>query len=523
MVKSRRFEYAGGALSENKMFQPYQMAALVGSDEEYTYYVRPSYSNIPHGATQGSSVGYPVVTEYNSDGNNGKTVYNYSNAGQFGDYFNYAFPFGDPINLDYRRGLLIKREDYRWTGSEYAILKSVENDYKPLDTFYDWEDLNLTTQDPLFNQTVGIRAAYIDSWFNGNKPYAYPITYKTVSEWVRLMKTTEKVYDYNGDNNETITEYEYANPAHMQPTQTSVSRSNSGKSITYQRYPLDYTTGLSTSFGIKALQTKHIINATIEKVQSEMDALGNEVIIGGSVLSYYNNKPLLQEVYILERASSIPENNFSFSTLDGQGNFQMNSNYKSRVEFTKYDYLNGNLLEQEKNSDIRYSYLYGYNATLPIAEVVNAQYENVFHTSFEEDGVGFVGPSNENLAKTGVKVLNSGNYSIPSSFDPPIPSVLLMTYWYWSNNQWNFSGELTYSQNITAPGSKLDEVRVYPKGSRITTYTHDPGIGVTTVTDHNNLISHYTYDSFGRLQLIKDDKGNILKSYQYDYKNSNGQ
>jgi YD repeat-containing protein len=67
-------------------------------------------------------------------------------------------------------------------------------------------------------------------------------------------------------------------------------------------------------------------------------------------------------------------------------------------------------------------------------------------------------------------------------------------------------------------GSAIDEVRVYPADARMTTYTYDPLIGMTSSSDENNVTTFYEYDSFGRLKLIRDNNRNILKTYDYHYK-----
>jgi YD repeat-containing protein len=50
------------------------------------------------------------------------------------------------------------------------------------------------------------------------------------------------------------------------------------------------------------------------------------------------------------------------------------------------------------------------------------------------------------------------------------------------------------------------------------TYTYDPLIGITSMTDQNNITTYYEYDSFSRLKYIKDQNKNILKAYDYHYK-----
>jgi YD repeat-containing protein len=57
----------------------------------------------------------------------------------------------------------------------------------------------------------------------------------------------------------------------------------------------------------------------------------------------------------------------------------------------------------------------------------------------------------------------------------------------------------------------------------MTTYTYEPLIGMTSQCDPNSRITYYDYDPFGRLMLVKDQDGNILKKYCYNYAGQAGQ
>jgi len=64
----------------------------------------------------------------------------------------------------------------------------------------------------------------------------------------------------------------------------------------------------------------------------------------------------------------------------------------------------------------------------------------------------------------------------------------------------------------------IDEVRMHPKMARMVTYTYEPLVGKISETNANNLTTYYEYDEFNRLKLVKDNDGNIVKNYYYNYK-----
>ncbi|WP_407500184.1 RHS repeat domain-containing protein, partial [Elizabethkingia meningoseptica] len=69
--------------------------------------------------------------------------------------------------------------------------------------------------------------------------------------------------------------------------------------------------------------------------------------------------------------------------------------------------------------------------------------------------------------------------------------------------------------------SALDIFRNNPalSGYQISTYTYNPLIGVTSITPPSGIREIYKYDAANRLESVKDVNGNILKEYQYRYKN----
>jgi YD repeat-containing protein len=181
-----------------------------------------------------------------------------------------------------------------------------------------------------------------------------------------------------------------------------------------------------------------------------------------------------------------------------------------------------------------YTFYYTGNAysTAPYA-IVNARFSvtlnyqsktarnpKLYHSSFEETGVTLAS------AKTGSKV-NAGSVSIPL---PSASGKYWVTWWQksatgnWSEQKVLLTvpyivGGVTQTTYTAGSGSTyVDEVRLYPEKAFMTTYTYDPVLGITSVTDRNNKTTYYSYDTMGRLQLVRDPDGKIVSNKVYHYK-----
>ncbi|GAO27855.1 PKD domain-containing protein [Geofilum rubicundum] len=116
-----------------------------------------------------------------------------------------------------------------------------------------------------------------------------------------------------------------------------------------------------------------------------------------------------------------------------------------------------------------------------------------------------------------------GVYSIPAkSF---VPGDYRLCYWTSTDGlRWDLT-ERAISVGVTdipigESSMYIDDVRVFPEGARMTTYTYDPLKGMTSQTDINNMTRYYDYDMFGRLIGERDFNKDIVNSTRYNYANN---
>ncbi len=134
---------------------------------------------------------------------------------------------------------------------------------------------------------------------------------------------------------------------------------------------------------------------------------------------------------------------------------------------TKRD-VNGNILEYRTEDDIYTSFVYGYNNTQLVAKIDNATY-------------------NTAISKLPITI-----------------------------NQLQFLNKKTDENTLI---SHFNTLRNTLPNARVTSYTYIPSIGISSITDNRARTIYYQYDSFNRLQLVKDHQGNVLTKHQYNYKN----
>ncbi len=160
---------------------------------------------------------------------------------------------------------------------------------------------------------------------------------------------------------------------------------------------------------------------------------------------------------------------------------------KEELVFYKHN-SKGKPVEVSKADGTHVIYLWGYNKQYLIAKIENETFTNL-------------------EARIGNNIDVFPNAQMASNEDNDRTIDLLV------------NGVRTYIGTEGALRNKLETLRIVFPQAKVTTYTYDPLIGITSITDPRGQTIYYHYDEFNRLQVVKDAEGNVLSKNEYHYKN----
>ncbi|WP_035658982.1 RHS repeat domain-containing protein, partial [Flavobacterium seoulense] len=264
------------------------------------------------------------------------------------------------------------------------------------------------------------------------------------SNWSYLKGTTESIFDKDGNNPiTTITNYKYDNPAHKNLTETQTTNSKGESIKTINKYPSDYPTGTGMASTVfDGMISKNLINPVIKQ-----ETKINDNLFSTQVTAYKdwdldtNNDGIADDIFLPE----------FIKTAKGTNSLE------NRIQHHSY-YDNGNIKEVSKTDGTHEFYIWGYKGEYPIAKIEN--------------------------------FTSSQATAIQSLIDAAVTA---------SDADISVATENTLRQ-------KLNDIRnnAALSGAMISTYTYDPLIGITSITDSKGYIIYYEYDEFNRLKQVKN-------------------
>ncbi|WP_299535743.1 RHS repeat domain-containing protein [Ulvibacterium sp.] len=438
----------------------------------------PSPHNCEYLQVNSSSV-IPLYTT-----NNNKPVYeyvtishggdNFENGGEQNRYMVHEDAKGETVfsryayipdnstfsNTGWSNGLLKSRTVFKnGPVDDFIVLDQTENFYK--------NDTRNYRQ--IINYKV-IKRHDITVWYNDDYPTDQIdiIKYRDNSYWHYLDSTITRKYDVNGQNPIVeITKNHYDNPTHLQLTSTERTNSKNEEITTNTFFPDDklLLTNLSAvaSTAIDSLLAQHRIATPLQSttvVRDDLNTILSTSIQRTNFRDWTGVTPVLPE-YV-------------------QSNKETEASLEDRIRYHSY-FDNGNIREVSKADGMQIVYLWGYDQQYPIAKIENATYAQVSALVANLET-----KSNEDVDRT------------IDTFDG--------------------SGNRIYNGEEGELRQALDALRDSLPGAMVTTYTYDPLIGVTSITDPRGYTIYYSYDSFNRLKEVRDQDNNLVTDYEYHYK-----
>lgn len=177
-----------------------------------------------------------------------------------------------------------------------------------------------------------------------------------------------------------------------------------------------------------------------------------------------------------------------------------------------YTFSNGNLSQLQKLMIAPTSYKWGNSNQDILATIENASPLEVYSEGFEESTAPgtVVSPGH-----TGIRFSTTAlvNWALPDS------KSYFISYWRLVSGIWQYVPEQPYTGSFTMlGGAGYDDIRIFPKDAKLTTYTYNQDGGMTSMTDAKSNCTFYEYDALGRLALTRDNNGKIINAYQLNYR-----
>ncbi len=563
LSSTRNYEYSDGVMFRFPMFywSAYKIWVEIwipqnGSDPieirkwhpHIIHYLYPT-TIVPYSYSNGSLVGYQKVTE--SSPGNGKKVSEYHAKTSRLNFdlvepeetlysMDQQYISGVEPSPDMRNGAILREEVYKEGSSK--PFQRIAYQYGIVNPRVTWgfKFQNIfSTHFPLMENKYSVCM--------GLQTCFYPI------KSGKLVQT-ETLIENNLDNDKAQsirTKFFYDSPNHNQLTRTLQESSDGSEVGKVTLYSKDYLNG--NGF-IGDLKSKNFI-LPIETTSYKKS--GSNITILKTDIYYYHPGALaglLSHAFSSELSSPLPLTSFRSSNQSGSGalafqtsnsisTFNPHSIYSNKKNFQLTYYSSGELQEYEMRDGAAGALLRGEELGRPIAIAKNGHYNQIAFANFESSTLtqgnwtipstvrsldSFSGLKSFDLDNGNIstavpqnsyllsywKKENSGTVSITGVSSSTLKSSITRLGWIKEVWQVNVS-----STSLAVIGTAIiDDLRLHPIGAQMTTYTYQPLIGMTSVTDPNGVVEHFKFDGLGRLQFVRDLNRNIITNFEYHYK-----
>ncbi len=438
-------------------------------NEQITYDVTEHLTNPYISLTQGADVGYQKV--FVSQTGNGYSEYSYTSAKNFPTYDrDYTYPFIPVKNKGYLHGNLISEKVY---SENNQLLKEVINSY------IDKED------EVAFNV------------FTYDKDCPYYQFYSTYDDFIQKYPSPGRAFLFGAaEINDAILAQIYQNcgdfsyPVFRQLIPQYHSRYLLNKKISKDYFypslgsPVVAVTEENYNFNSRDL----LLSKTVLNSKDELIATSNKYAheVGNSRLISENRitTPIetktskvqgLSETVLSKQNTTFRDFGYGFYSPNNIQTSKGSQALKTRVVYHSYD-SKGNPTEVSKADGTSVVYIWGYHQTKPIAKIEGAKLKDI--------------PAS---VITNIQNDSNDDYDLKDDSD---------------TKEAELRSALNNLRNLTVL-----------KDAQVTTFTYDPHVGVTSITDPRGETLYYHYDEFNRLELIKNSDGHIVTEHQYNYKN----
>lgn len=498
-----------------------------GVSDPLIYRIR-TYPSSSFDVEESSPVVYGYVTEYLGDPagtTNGKIIYEYDANLIWADMDQTVPPSTKVFRNSYawNRGKLTMKTVFDRFNNKLTETATVYSTLNQQGIFVGYGTYTYKTGDGWSCYEIGRCINEIGQDVMGDM---YRVTPYTQSSGVLMptLTTTKSFENGNVSNVVTTTQSNTYHSNKLSLLQSSVTRSNSNEErVTINSYPFQYAANVNASStgnakGIYMLNTKNVLTTPLESYTYLQSPGGANQRVVSAVLSTFRqnaanlNHVVPDQVFLFESALPLAKTSFTPMTANGTG-VTKDSRYVLRLNFSNYD-GNSQITQFARTHDIANSFQYGYNNKLPVAEIKNAAPNEFKLEGFEDSSVAGV-VTDLTQTQSGRKYFN-GDYTI--SFTPPNGRSYVIEYFYFASPNWVFiSKPYTGTSMALTEGTRIDNIRIRPSDAPMTSYTYDPLYGISSVTDPNCITTYYGYDTFGRLQIVKDHNNNAISTYNYHY------